>query len=66
MASRNSKEGQLKKEMQRLADALRKKGTPTTPFPTELTKPEHFLKLNVTNVLGFDGAAAIAGPPEIV
>ena len=40
--------------MKRIEGALRQKGTPTAPVPTELTKPEHFLKFDATNMRRFD------------
>ena len=47
-------DGQWKQELGRVCEALRKKGTEPTPFPKELTEPEHFLKIDVFSVHKFD------------
>ena len=47
-------DGQWKQELGRVCEALRKKGTKPTMFPTKLTKPEDFLKINALNAHKFD------------
>jgi len=47
-------EGQWKKELARIADVLRQKGTKPTPFPTKLETKEDFLKINALNAHKFD------------
>ncbi len=57
-------EKEWKKEMTRVADEARKRGDKATPFPTELTKPEDWLKINARNVLKYDPAVhSVVGLP---